>query len=163
MTDLEQAIEALLFLDPLVTTVRETLKAGLDKNQNPGSGGDGLMTEEELNHLRSAQNALTTLGYITDKFRVKPAGGAPYVGEGPALAVLETYVPAAPEAHVIGSEVDALNRVCVLLSDDRLLVSKELDDKHCAELHAEQVVRLKLPGTLLLSMGWGSFEEPQAL
>lgn len=47
------------------------------------------------------------------------------------------------EIQVLNAEADGL-RVYVLLSDNRIIMSRELGDKHCAQVHAEQVIKLKL-------------------
>lgn len=51
--------------------------------------------------------------------------------------------------EVLNAENEGLH-VYVLLSDGRILVSRALGDKHCAEIHAKQVMEIKLTPTFLI-------------
>ena len=52
---------------------------------------------------------------------------------------------------VLNAEHEGL-RVFVLLNDNRILMSRELGDKHCAEIHAKQVMDLKLTPVFLVNV-----------
>ena len=60
-----------------------------------------------------------------------------------------TKMTTAPEhPHVVSSTHEGLH-VYVLLSDNRVLKSRALGNTHCAEIHADQVIKLRLQPVFL--------------
>jgi hypothetical protein len=138
MNDLHRAALALLQLEnPFAATVRALLNEIVAKNQNPNSGGDRQMSEADWVTLREAQDALYRLSCATSAL-LSPSPSSAWMGDEP--------VPSIP--RVVNATAEG-NRVFALIDDDTILKSGPLDDENCAELHADQVVRLGLSANFL--------------
>jgi len=55
------------------------------------------------------------------------------------------------DVSVVNAESEG-QHVYVLLDDSRILVSRDLETKHCAEIHAWQVLELKLTPAFLVKI-----------
>lgn len=161
MNDLEKAMLALSALQESdeYKIAREILHRVTEQNQNPGCGGDGKMTVEQWSALKDCQLNLETIGYI-----VPDQGKDLLLCELPEWANIEptlqqqadaeqaaAYEAAGCILRVLSAEQDD-KRVFVLLSDDTILMSKEFETKHCAEIHTKQVMDLNLSPTFLVEI-----------
>lgn len=71
MTDIECALALLKPHLPLFKSLAEDISAVTDANQNPGCGGDDLMTEKEWDCLRGVENALLMLSNLIEVLNKK--------------------------------------------------------------------------------------------
>jgi hypothetical protein len=150
MNDLERATIALDHLEnPCAMTARALLEEIILTNQYPERGGDRQMSVTEWQLLVEALDALRKLSEITEAL-LAPRDADDVMLDGASEPVQE---PRVVSASAEGSHVFAL------LSDERILQSRQLDNPNCAQLHADQVIRLQLSAKFLTGiLKWSESE-----
>lgn len=150
MNDLERATIALDHLEkPCAMAVRALLEEVVPANQNADCGGDRQMSVTDWQLLAEALDALRKLSEVTEAL-LSPRAEDDVMLDGASEPVEEPYVVS---ASAEGCQVFAL------LSDDRILQSRELENANCAEVHADQVIRLQLTAKFLTKdLKWSESE-----
>jgi hypothetical protein len=152
MIDFDQAIKALRLLiqHPNFKTALGVVEDVVYRNQNPGCGGDGLMSPEAWRDLQISMRALQNLrrALFIEEY------------DGATLAAqYEGYIRVAEKTKVVSAESED-RYVYVLLSNGKFLRSPAMDDHLCARQHAQQVMSLQLsPGFLTECLLWEELDE----
>jgi len=150
MNDLQSATAALDHLEnPYAMAVRGLLEEIVPANQNADCGGDRQMSVTEWQLLSDALDALRTLSEITE---------ALLAPRDPDDVMLDGVSEPVEQPRVISASAEGCH-VFALLSDNRILQSRELGNPNCAEVHADQVMRLQLSAKFLTGvLKWSESE-----